>query len=121
MVMQPTARTGKLAAAPPPAEHEAWSIPGYLALVIALPALIVGIGLLVSALTKSKSSGSGAAALWATLLLVVGGLLLSGLVQVVAGEARVVQLFGQYQGTVRTAGLAFVNPFTKRRKISVRL
>ncbi len=119
MVMQPTARTGKPAAAPPPAEHEAWSIPGYLALVIALPALIVGIGLLVSALTKS--SGSGAAALWATLLLVVAGLLLSGLVQVVAGEARVVQLFGQYQGTVRTAGLALVNPFTKRRKISVRL
>ena len=121
MVMQPTARTAKPAAAPPPAEHEAWSIPGSLALVIGLPALIVGIGLLVSALTKSKSSGSGAAALWATLLLVAGGLVLSGLVQVVAGEARVVQLFGRYQGTVRTAGLAFVNPFTKRRKISVRL
>ena len=120
MVMQPTARTAKPAAAPPP-EHEAWSIPGSLALVIGLPALIVGIGLLVSALTKSKSSGSGAAALWATLLLVARGLVLSGLVQVVAGEARVVQLFGRYQGTVRTAGLAFVNPFTKRRKISVRL
>ena len=87
MVMQPTARTAKPAAAPPPAEHEAWSIPGSLALVIGLPALIVGIGLLVSALTKSKSSGSGAAALWATLLLVAGGLVLSGLVQVVAGEA----------------------------------
>jgi regulator of protease activity HflC (stomatin/prohibitin superfamily) len=119
MVMQPPARTDKPAAAPPPAEHEAWSIPGFLALVFGLPALIVGIGLLVSAFTKS--SGSGAAALWATLLLVVSGLLLSGLVQVVAGEARAVQLFGRYQGTVRTAGLAFVNPFTKRRKISVRL
>ena len=41
--------------------------------------------------------------------------------QVVAGEARVVQLFGRYQGTARTAGLTLVNPFTKRRKISVRL
>jgi hypothetical protein len=121
MVMQPPARTDKPAAAPPPAEHEAWSIPGSLAVVVGLPALIVGIGLLVSAVTNSKSSGSGAAALWATLLLLVGALLLSGLVQVVVGEARVVQLFGRYQGTVRTAGLAFVNPFTKRRKISVRL
>jgi regulator of protease activity HflC (stomatin/prohibitin superfamily) len=121
MVTQPRVRTDKPAAAPPPAEHQAWSIPGAAALVIALPALIVGTGLLVSALTKSKSPGSGAAALWATLLLVAGGLILSGLVQVVAGEARVVQLFGQYQGTVRTAGLTFVNPLTKRRKISVRL
>ena len=121
MVMQPAARTAEPAAAPPPAEHEAWSIPGSLALVLGLPALIVGIGLLVSALTKSKSTGSGAAALWATLLLVAGALILAGLVQVVAGEARVVQLFGRYQGTVRTAGLVFVNPFTKRRKISVRL
>jgi regulator of protease activity HflC (stomatin/prohibitin superfamily) len=120
MVMQPGARTDTSAAAPP-AEHEAWSIPGAAAVVLGLPALIVGIGLLISALTKSKSPGSGASALWATLLLVVGALILSGLVQVVAGEARVVQLFGRYQGTVRTAGLAFVNPFTKRRKISVRL
>src|SRR5271169_6773126 len=121
MVMQPPARIDKPAAAPPPTEREAWSIPAAAAVVFGLAALIVGIGLLISALTKSKSPGSGAAALWATLLLVAGGLLLSGLVQVVAGEARVVQLFGQYQGTVRTAGLAFVNPFTKRRKISVRL
>ena len=77
MVMQPPARTAKPAAAPPPAEHEAWSIPGSLALVVGLPALIIGIGLLVSALTKSKSSGSGAEALWATLLLVAGGLILA--------------------------------------------
>ena len=121
MVMQPAVRTAEPAAAPPPAEHEAWSIPGSLAVVLGLPALIVGIGLLVSGLTKSKSPGSGAEVLWATLLLVAGALILSGLVQVVAGEARVVQLFGRYQGTVRTAGLVFVNPFTKRRKISVRL
>ena len=104
MVMQPAARTAKPAAAPPPAEHEAWSIPGSLALVLGLPALIVGIGLLVSALTKSKSPGSGAAALWATLLLVVGALILSGLVQVVAGEARVVQLFGRYRARCAPRG-----------------
>jgi regulator of protease activity HflC (stomatin/prohibitin superfamily) len=59
--------------------------------------------------------------LWAVILLVAAGLLLSGLTQVVAGEARVVQLFGRYRGTVRAAGLAFVNPFTRRRKVSVRL
>ena len=58
---------------------------------------------------------------WAAILLVIAGLLLAGLVPVVAGEARVVQLFGRYQGTVRDAGLAFVNPFTRRRRVSVRI
>jgi regulator of protease activity HflC (stomatin/prohibitin superfamily) len=33
----------------------------------------------------------------------------------------VVQLFGRYQGTVRAPGLQWVNPFTRRRKVSVRL
>jgi SPFH domain / Band 7 family len=118
MVMQPPARTEEPATVPP-TEREAWSIPGFVGLVFGWAALIVGIGLLVSAFTKT--SGSAAASVWGWVLLGVGGLLLSGLVQVVAGEARVVQLFGQYQGTVRAAGLTFVNPFTKRRKISIRL
>ena len=119
MAMQPPAQTGEPAAAPPPAEREAWSIPGLVAAVFGWAALIVGIGLLISGYTKS--SGGGAAPVWGWLVLAVGALLLTGLVQVVSGEARVVQLFGQYQGTVRAAGLAYVNPFTKRRKVSIRL
>jgi regulator of protease activity HflC (stomatin/prohibitin superfamily) len=39
----------------------------------------------------------------------------------VAGEARVIQLFGRYRGTVRTPGLHWVNPFARRRKVSVRI
>ena len=118
MGMQPPAITGQPATAPL-AEHKAWSVPGVLALVAGLVALCVGIGLLISALTSS--AGNDPAGGWAAILLAAGGLVLSGLVPVVAGEARVVQLFGRYQGTVRDAGLAFVNPFTRRRKVSVRL
>src|SRR6266487_813713 len=118
MGMQPPAITQRPATAQL-AEHKAWSVPGVLALVAGLVGLCVGIGLLFRSLTRSK--GSGMAGGWATILLVAAGLVLSGLVPVVAGEARVVQLFGRYQGTVRDAGLVFVNPFTKRRKVSVRL
>src|SRR6201981_3316376 len=118
MGMQPPASTGQ-PATPPLAEHKAWSVPGVVVLVIGLVALCVGIGLLISAHTRS--GGSGLAGGWASILLVAGALALSGLVPVVAGEARVVQLFGRYQGTVRKAGLAFVNPFTRRRKVSVRI
>ncbi len=118
MGMQPPASTGQAATAPL-AEHKAWSVRGVVVLVIGLVALCAGIGLLISALTRS--GGSGLAGGWATILLVAGALVLSGLVPVVAGEARVVQLFGRYQGTIRDAGLVFVNPFTKRRKVSVRI
>src|SRR5215813_1407184 len=118
MGMQPPAITERPATAPL-TEHKAWAVPGVLALVAGVVALCVGIGLLVSAI--GSSAGSGPAGGWAAILLVIAGLLLGGLVPVVAGEARVVQLFGRYQGTVRDAGLVFVNPFTRRRKGSVRL
>ena len=118
MGMQPPAITGQPATAPL-AEHKAWSVPGVLALVAGVVALCAGIALLISALTSSAANDPAGG--WAAILLAAGGLVLSGLVPVVAGEARVVQLFGRYQGTVRDAGLAFVNPFTRRRKVSVRL
>jgi regulator of protease activity HflC (stomatin/prohibitin superfamily) len=46
---------------------------------------------------------------------------MSGLNTVAPGEARVVQLFGRYRGTIRTDGLRWVNPLTTRRKISTRI
>ncbi|MBV9093071.1 MAG: SPFH domain-containing protein [Streptosporangiaceae bacterium] len=118
MVMQAPAPVGKTAPAPL-AERQAWSIPGVLVLLIGFAAVCVGIGLLISAFTSSAESGATGSG--GAILLIAGWLLLSGLVPVTAGEARVVQLFGRYDGTVRTAGLMFVNPFTRRRKVSVRL
>jgi len=118
MGVQPPAVTGQPAMAQL-AEYKARSVPGVLAMVTGRLALCAGIGLLISALTSS--TGSNPAGGWAAVLLVAGGLVLSGLVPVVAGEARVVQLFGRYQGTIRAPGLQWVNPFTRRRKVSVRL
>jgi SPFH domain / Band 7 family len=119
MVMQPPA-IGQDPASAPPVERKAWTVPGFVALVFGLVALAFGIGFLIKAFTNSAAKG-GPASLWGTLFLVAAWFLLSGLVSVVAGEARALQMFGQYQGTVRDAGLAFVNPLTKRRKVSVRL
>ncbi len=44
-----------------------------------------------------------------------------GLTSVIAGEARVVQLFGRYRGSIRAAGLHWVNPFARRRRVSTRI
>jgi regulator of protease activity HflC (stomatin/prohibitin superfamily) len=55
------------------------------------------------------------------LLILVAWLAFGGLTPVVAGEARVIQLFGRYRGTVREPGLQWVNPFTRRIKVSTRI
>ena len=48
-------------------------------------------------------------------------LCLAGLFVVNPNEAKVVQLFGSYVGTVRESGFKWMNPFTTRRKVSQRI
>ncbi|MGH9701182.1 MAG: SPFH domain-containing protein [Candidatus Acidiferrales bacterium] len=45
----------------------------------------------------------------------------TGLLIVNPNEAQVVQLFGDYVGTVRLPGFRWVNPFTSKRRISLRV
>lgn len=54
-------------------------------------------------------------------LILLGPFFYAGLVAVAPGEARVVQLFGRYAGTIRATGLRWVNPFTRRRRVSTRI
>ncbi|MFE9974806.1 SPFH domain-containing protein [Streptomyces hirsutus] len=107
--------------APRVRETPAHSIGGGLALTLGLAGLLLGIGLMVGA---TSAAGTGAKA-----LLIVLGILIAlaaflamcGLNMVAPGEARVVQLFGRYRGTIRQDGLRWVNPFTSRTKISTRV
>ncbi|MER7974187.1 SPFH domain-containing protein [Streptomyces sp. NPDC096080] len=107
--------------APRVREVAAHSIGGGLALLLGLVGLLAGIGLAIGA--SGVSSGGGKA------VLIIGGVLLAlasfiamcGLNTVAPGEARVVQLFGRYRGTIRQDGLRWVNPFTSRTKISTRV
>jgi len=57
-------------------------------------------------------------------LIVIGifiGIAWGGLTAVNPNEARALVLFGHYRGTVHEQGLKWVNPFTQRRAISVRV
>ncbi len=101
-------------------ERPAGSAPGVPLLVLSIAGLLAAVGLLVLA----KSAGGAATValiILGVVLLVASGLALRGLFAVVPGEARVVQLFGRYAGTVREPGLRWVNPFTDRRKVSTRI
>ncbi|MEU9104560.1 SPFH domain-containing protein [Streptomyces xanthophaeus] len=102
-------------------EFAAHSTGGGIALLIGLAGIAAGAGL---AVVGVLASGVALKA-----LLIAGGCLLAlasfiattGLNMVAPGEARVVQLFGRYRGTVRTDGLRWVNPLATREKISTRV
>ncbi len=55
------------------------------------------------------------------LLILAGMLLMAGLFIVNPNEARVLQLFGNYTGTVREPGLRWANPFFSKVKVSLRV
>jgi hypothetical protein len=101
-------------------EYPARSLPGIPVAVIGTAAMLGAIALFYFG---AHATGGGKAALvWiGVIVVIVAGFGYGGLTPVVAGEGRTVQLFGRYQGTVRQPGLRYVNPFTERRKISVRV
>ena len=102
-------------------EREAWSWPGVTVLVIGIASVLGGVALFIFGTGLSNGAGKITVILLAVLILIAAALLLRGLTAVVAGEARVVQLFGRYRGTIRAPGLHWVNPIAERRKVSTRI
>jgi regulator of protease activity HflC (stomatin/prohibitin superfamily) len=120
MATQAAVRTGQQSAPVQVAERPARSTPGIKVLAAGIAGVIAGAALLWS---SSKQAGGATAALaWpGAVVLIVAVLLLVGLTSVVPGQARVIQLFGKYTGTVRDPGLQWVNPFTRRIRVSTRI
>jgi regulator of protease activity HflC (stomatin/prohibitin superfamily) len=117
MAAEAPASAGLGRTAPPIPESKAQSLPGILLLVAGIVTTLAGIGVLVLA-SVANSKGL----IWLGIVLLIGATLqFRGLVAVVAGEARVVQLFGQYRGTIRAPGLHWVNPLADKRRVSVRI
>lgn len=99
------------------AEKSANKLNGFL-MVLVLFALIIVEYFLVKEMAMTNDPGL----LWffiPILLLII--LISSGFVVVQPNDSRVLILFGKYTGTVRTSGFWFVNPFTVRKKVSLRI
>jgi regulator of protease activity HflC (stomatin/prohibitin superfamily) len=106
--------------APRVREFAAHSIGGGLALLLGLLGLLLGIGLIITGAVLS--GGTKAALIVLGILIALAAFVaMCGLNMVAPGEARVVQLFGRYRGTIREDGLRWVNPLTSRTKISTRV
>jgi len=102
-------------------EFTAHSIGGGLALLLGLLGLLAGVGTVVAATAVSATGAKAALIVLGILVGVAAFVAMCGLNMVAPGEARVVQLFGRYRGTIRQDGLRWVNPLTSRTKISTRV
>jgi len=90
-------------------------------------------GWLMLVLLLAASGGSLVVMIWASEAQNAPGIVLGVLAFVLAGacyfgmtvvnpnQARVVQLFGRYQGSLKEQGLRWVNPLTTRRRVSLRI
>ncbi|KOT99858.1 SPFH domain-containing protein [Streptomyces rimosus] len=105
-------------------ETPAHSIPGGLGLLLTVLGAFAGLGMIIGggALAAGGNKAVGVPLIVVGVLLSVGSLFcMTGVKMVAPGEARVIQLFGRYVGTIREDGLRWVNPLTADRKISTRV
>ena len=101
-------------------EHPAWYIRGVMLLVIDVVLLAV---MIVAFWQAAVHPGGLRAALIivGVVLAIATSLLQRGLIVVAPGRAHVVQLFGNYKGTVREPGMQWVNPFAVRIQVSTKI
>ncbi|MEU9013318.1 SPFH domain-containing protein [Streptomyces sp. NPDC048479] len=107
--------------APQVREFPAHSIGGGAALLLGLLGIAAGVVLVVAGAAIGATGAKVALILLGVMVGIAAFVAMCGLNTVAPGEARVVQLFGRYRGTIRTDGLRWVNPFTSRVKISTRV
>ena len=75
----------------------------------------------ISAVFYSIEAHSGLLRLAGVAALVLTFVCAGGFFSVNPGEAKALQLFGEYKGTVRTQGFWFANPFLSKKLISLRV
>ena len=92
-------------------------LPGIPMLLVAAAALAGMVGLFVS----GGVDDDPVRILTAVILFPLWFVMLKGFFMVAPNEAKVMQLFGDYVGTAKTAGLRYANPLYKKRKLSLRV
>ena len=100
-------------------EKERSAMSGLLALLVLLPLLVLTVYAFIQSVTPPTVS------VWEVVFwifaIVIEIICLAGLFVVNPNEAKVLQLFGAYAGTVKRPGLRWANPFYSKRRISLRI
>ena len=98
-------------------EKELKALPGWP--MVALLSIVPILSVLAFVWSVRERSGYGIGA--AIVVFIVNLVCLNGFAVINPNEAKVVQLFGVYKGTVKQPGFWWVNPFTRRRRVSLRV
>ncbi len=101
--------------APRRRERPAATAGGYTMALLAFAAF-AGVALLV----LSRAAVGGLGTLLVVVLALLGVFLSSGLYMLQPNEGAILTLFGRYVGTDRQDGLRWANPFTNKRRLSMR-
>ena len=98
-------------------ERQAAALSGLPVLIL----LLLALGVTIYALVGQWFGDSAVVLIVQVLLIILESFLLVGLFIVNPNEGRVLQLFGDYVGTVKTPGLRWANPFYTKKRISLRV
>jgi len=98
-------------------ERKATSLHGIGTLIV----LVMAIGFTCWGFASGAGNESIAEIVLFSILLTAELVALGGFFMVNPNEAKVLQLFGRYIGTVRTPGLRFANPFYSKKSVSLRV
>ena len=96
-------------------ELRAWW--GWLMLIVQVLLMLFMIAALIG---EAQHERVGGVLFW-TVMAGVNGACFGGLTVVNPNEAKVVTLFGTYKGTIKRPGFWWVNPLTRRRRVSLRV
>ena len=91
--------------------------PGLMVILI----LVIGELLALGAVARGAQQDRPGQAILAILVFTALSVLFKGIFVVNPNEAKVITLFGRYIGSEKRAGLWFANPFTARKRISLRV
>ena len=95
---------------------------GYLMLVVTLVYPAIPIWVVFTGVNRVRAGEPNPIFLIGAILLGLAWILLiKGFFTVAPNEANVLQLFGSYVGTAKTAGLRWANPFYSKKKLSLRV
>jgi len=95
-------------------ERRAFRAPGFLMLLLAI--ILIGVALIVIGQDRPGLTGGAL-----TVIVILEIAIMSGLTVVNPNEARVVQFFGRYVGTVNQAGFHWTVPLSTKRRLSLRV
>lgn len=98
-------------------EREIQGVSGWLMLFLLIALMLLSVVML----GRSAQAEEVLMAVLSVVVIVVAGVCLFGLTVVNPNQAKVVQLFGMYKGSLKQQGLRWVNPLTSRRRVSLRI